>query len=274
MAEYKLSYTGAEVNAKLSQIDNLAKKNDIPTKTSQLTNDSDFITGYTETDPTVPSWAKASTKPTYTKSEIGLSNVDNVKQYSANNPPPYPVTKVNNKTGAVSLTASDVWADASGTASNLVSQHNTATDSHSDIRATLTKLSNEKLATSELDSAIDTALAEAKASGEFDGEDGESGVYVGSGTAPTGTKVQVDPNGEAIEILTEKDIVQEAGTSESLVMSQKAVTDLVADALGTVGGSIEQKVNGTGINNIVKMTQEEYDAMDSHDSATLYVIEG
>jgi hypothetical protein len=31
----------------------------------------------TETDPTVPSWAKAETKPSYTKSEIGLSNVDN-----------------------------------------------------------------------------------------------------------------------------------------------------------------------------------------------------
>lgn len=41
----------------------------IPTKTSDLTNDSGFIT--TETDPTVPSWAKASTKPTYTASEVG-----------------------------------------------------------------------------------------------------------------------------------------------------------------------------------------------------------
>lgn len=30
-----------------------------------------------ETDPTVPEWAKAATKPTYTKSEIGLGNVDN-----------------------------------------------------------------------------------------------------------------------------------------------------------------------------------------------------
>ena len=30
-----------------------------------------YITGYTETDPTVPSWAKASTKPTYTASEVG-----------------------------------------------------------------------------------------------------------------------------------------------------------------------------------------------------------
>lgn len=43
----------------------------IPTKTSDLTNDSGFITGYTETDPTVPSWAKQSSKPTYTASEVG-----------------------------------------------------------------------------------------------------------------------------------------------------------------------------------------------------------
>ena len=82
----------------------------IPTKVSQLTNDSGYITSYTETDPTVPAWAKASTKPTYTKSEVGLGNVDNVKQYSASNPPPYPITSINGKTGAVNLTASDVNA--------------------------------------------------------------------------------------------------------------------------------------------------------------------
>ena len=58
----------------------------------------------------VSSWAKAATKPTYTKSEVGLGNVDNVKQYSADNPPPYPVTSVNSKTGAVTLAASDVGA--------------------------------------------------------------------------------------------------------------------------------------------------------------------
>ena len=47
------------------------------------------------------------------KSDIGLGNVDNVKQYSASNPPPYPVTRVNGKTGAVSLTASDIGAATS-----------------------------------------------------------------------------------------------------------------------------------------------------------------
>ena len=35
------------------------------------------------------------------KTDIGLGNVANVAQYSASNPPPYPVTSVNGQTGAV-----------------------------------------------------------------------------------------------------------------------------------------------------------------------------
>lgn len=38
------------------------------------------LQSFTETDPTVPSWAKASSKPSYTKSEVGLSNVTNDAQ--------------------------------------------------------------------------------------------------------------------------------------------------------------------------------------------------
>ena len=40
---------------------------------------------------------------TLVKADVGLSQVDNVKQYSAKNPPPYPVTSVNGKTGAVTV---------------------------------------------------------------------------------------------------------------------------------------------------------------------------
>lgn len=88
--EYKLSYTASEINSKLGKIDSKADISAIPTKTSELTNDSGFLisipaeyvtetelsakgylTGYTETDPTVPAWAKAATKPTYTASEVG-----------------------------------------------------------------------------------------------------------------------------------------------------------------------------------------------------------
>lgn len=91
-----------------------------------------YLTSYTETDPTVPAWAKASTKPTYTASEVG--------------------------------------ADASGTANSLISAHNTATDAHADIRTAL----NNKLSSSELQTAINASLAQAKASGEFDGATGKT----------------------------------------------------------------------------------------------------
>ena len=40
------------------------------------------LQGFTETDPTVPAWAKASSKPSYTASEVGLGNVGNFKAVS------------------------------------------------------------------------------------------------------------------------------------------------------------------------------------------------
>lgn len=83
----------------------------IPTKTSQLDNDSGFVDA-TEASVAAPvqSVNAKTGAVVLTKSDIGLSNVDNVKQYSTSNQPPYPVTSVNNKTGAVVLDASDVGA--------------------------------------------------------------------------------------------------------------------------------------------------------------------
>lgn len=56
--------TAAEVGA-------LPSETAIPQKTSDLINDSGFITKYTETDPTVPAWAKQPQKPSYTAAEVG-----------------------------------------------------------------------------------------------------------------------------------------------------------------------------------------------------------
>ena len=64
----------------------------------------DYLTE--ETDPTVPAWAKQSTKPTYIAGEVG--------------------------------------ADAVGTASSLVTSHNVATDAHADIRESINQLSLDK----------------------------------------------------------------------------------------------------------------------------------
>ena len=46
---------------------------------------------------------KTGTAITLSAADIGLGNVDNVKQYSSSNPPPYPVTSVNGQTGAVTI---------------------------------------------------------------------------------------------------------------------------------------------------------------------------
>ena len=54
----------------------------VPTKVSELENDSGYLTSFTETDPTVPAWAKAKSKPSYTASEVGLGNVGNFKAVS------------------------------------------------------------------------------------------------------------------------------------------------------------------------------------------------
>lgn len=69
-----------------------------PTKVSDLTNDSGFITDYTETDPTVPAWAKADTKPSYIFSEIG-STPTTINGYGITDA--YTKTEVDNKVSAV-----------------------------------------------------------------------------------------------------------------------------------------------------------------------------
>lgn len=120
-ASSKPSYTASEVGAvpttrkvngkalssditlSASDVSALPSSTSIPSKTSDLTNDSGFITGYTETDPTVPSWAKQSSKPSYTAAEVGA----------------VPTTrKVNGKalSADITLSASDVSALPSSTA--------------------------------------------------------------------------------------------------------------------------------------------------------------
>jgi len=69
-----------------------------------------------------------------TKSTVGLGNVANERQYSEQNPPPYPVTSVNSQTGNVVLDYEDVGADPSGAAQavqvNLTAHTNDKTNPH------------------------------------------------------------------------------------------------------------------------------------------------
>lgn len=109
-----------------------------------------------------------------------LGNVANVRQYSVDNPPPYPVTSVNGQLGEVNLNASDVGArpstwmptaadvgadpvdtaerktatlrqeintqlatyDKSTAVTNKISEHNVSTESHQDLRVELQRLAD------------------------------------------------------------------------------------------------------------------------------------
>lgn len=117
-----------------------------------------------ETDPTVPSWAKQPSKPTYTASEVGALP-------SSYTPP---VTSVNGKTGEVALnaqdvgarpdtwtpSASDVGADAAGTASGAVAAHNVSVSAHNDLRALIDGLTSRLNALADSDDTTLDQLSE------------------------------------------------------------------------------------------------------------------
>ena len=64
-------YKKTEVNAKLADKADKTELPTVPTLISAFTNDANYLTEYTETDPTVPAWAKSPTKPQYSCEEIG-----------------------------------------------------------------------------------------------------------------------------------------------------------------------------------------------------------
>lgn len=82
----------------------------IPSKVSELENDEGYLTDFSESDPTVPAWAKAPTRPKYTAAEVGA------------------------RPDTWTPSANDVGADPEGTAEEKVSEHNTNTEAHNDIR--------------------------------------------------------------------------------------------------------------------------------------------
>ena len=199
-----------------------------------------------EKDPTVPAWAKQPTKPAYTADEVGAL--------------PNTYTPPNQ-------TAQQVGADPAGTAASAVSQHNTDTASHNDLRLALQALANrvnaaldsddttldqmsevvayiksnkslidaittskvnvtdivneankplsaaqgvvvkalidalrkDKLDAAELTNAVNTALAQAKESGEFDGQNGATpNIKIGTvETLPAGSPATASMGGTA-----------------------------------------------------------------------------
>lgn len=183
----------------------------------------DYITE--ETDPTVPAWAKAEIKPEYTAGEVGADPVGTATAaVSAHNT----ATDAHNDMRLLIeglTTRLNALADSDDTTLDQMSEIVTYIKSNksliedvttnkvnvSDIinnlttnvtnkplsaaqgvtlKALIDGLDTDKLDASALTDAVNTALANAKASGEFDGTDGEDGVsatHSWSGTTLTVT---------------------------------------------------------------------------------------
>lgn len=192
-----------------------------------------------ETDPTVPEWAKQENPPTYTAEDVGarpddwMPTAEEVGALPADTKIPSKPEDIGAQPKGDYLTkVPDGYAKTSDIPTKVSQLNNDAgylTD-HQDISG--------KLDADKLPDAIEDALAQAAASGEFDGkpgddgisptvkvsaidgghrmtitdadgtrtadimdgEDGNPGVYVGSGDMPDGYDVQIDPNGEVLSI--------------------------------------------------------------------------
>lgn len=92
-----------------------------------------------ETDPTVPAWAKAATKPTYTAAEVGA----------------LPSTYV-----PPNQTAAQVGADPAGTAAQAIGAHDVDDEAHEDIRALIVGLTNRLNALANSDDTTLDQMAE------------------------------------------------------------------------------------------------------------------
>lgn len=185
-----------------------ALKSDIPTKLSDLTNDSGFITK--NVSDLVNYYKKTEV---YSKSEI------DAKKYLTEHQDLSSYAKKSTTLAGYGIT------DAA-------------------TKTELNKLDNEKIGQTELTSEVASALQAAKASGTFDGQDGDdgvscthswngttltitsasgsssanlkgdkgdkgdkgvSGVYVGSGSMPSGYNIQIDPTGEEVDLVTREE---------------------------------------------------------------------
>lgn len=129
-------WSGVVLPSKTSDLTNdsgFITEEDIPTNVSAFNNDVGYLTSYTETDPTVPAWAKQATKPSYTLDEVTDGSTRKLSNY-------VPTTrKVNSKalSSDITLNLDDVLDGSTRKLSNYVP--------YSEIISTINGFDNRRL---------------------------------------------------------------------------------------------------------------------------------
>ena len=190
--------------------------------------DAGFLTGYTETDPTVPAWAKESTKPTYTAAEVGALSTattyfDDV-EYDSN------TKRINFKKNSSVIDyvdATDFIKDgmvSSVTVSNgnLVISFNTEAG-REDIELALTQIFNPS-------NYYDKTAADAKFLSGYTETDPTVPAWAKADTKPTYTASEVGALPSTTEIPTQASIAGSGFTKNGNVQSDWTELDQTADS--------------------------------------------
>lgn len=174
---------------------------------------------------------------TISKTTVGLSNVDNVRQYSSTNPPPYPVTSVDGSTGDVATLGVKYTKQALTAAQQQQARENigAGTSNFDGAYASLTGKPDIPSKTSELENDAGYITV---AQAPVQSVNGQTGA--------------VQLTASDVEAISTSDISQTIGTSTTKVPSEKAVSDALAagghgDMLKSVYDADNAVANAGGI---------------------------
>lgn len=202
---------------------------------------------------------------TISKTTVGLSNLDNVRQYSSINPPPYPVTSVDGSTGdvatlGVKYTKQTLTAEQQQQARENIGA---GTSNFDGAYASLTGKPDIPSKTSELENdsgfITDVALAGYAKTDDIPtavSELANDAGYITAAQAPVqsvnGQTGAVQLTASDVGAISTSDISQTIGTSTTKVPSEKAVSDALAagghgDMLKSVYDADNAVANAGGI---------------------------
>lgn len=125
-----------------------------------------YLSSFTETDPTVPAWAKAATKPTYTAVEVGALPADTQIPTVPTNISAF-TNDANYLSNPEATTMVENWLESNITTGNVIDASLTIEGASADAKKTGDKISTLKSAISTVSNAVEFVKIN-----DFDGNDG------------------------------------------------------------------------------------------------------
>lgn len=229
---------------------------------------------FTETDPTVPAWAKAANKPSYTASEVGALPDSTVI--------PTKVSDLTNDSGFTTNTGTITGITMNGASkgtSGVVNLGNVLTE-HQDIsgKANSADLATVATSGSYNDLSNKPTIPAAQVNSDWNASSGVAQILNKPTipTVPTALSAFTDdlgsnPTHTHSQYLTSAPVTSVNGQTGAVSLTiPAAVTESTVSGWGFTKNT--GNVGSTTVNSIVTLTEVQYEALSTKDSSTLYII--